>query len=425
MVSSDGRSKRFDRLSTPGRLSLVILAFALASGCSDPQVELGLDRVASYSELFRGQRIGIITNHTGYNSQGEHITDVFWKMNGVSVTALFGPEHGIRGSAEDGAKIDSARDPVRQIPIYSLYGQTRKPTPEMLANVDVLVFDIQDIGARFYTYIYTMALAMEAAAEQDKRFVVLDRPNPIAGKKVEGNVLDPAFATFVGLYPIPVRHGMTAGELARMFNGEGWLANGVTAELSVVPLSGWQRDMWYDETGLRFIPPSPNMPDLETATAYPGLCLLEGTNVSEGRGTTTPFLSFGAPWIDSRQLVSRLNDLDLEGVKFLATSFTPQTMPGKALHPKYEGYECFGTSVQVTDREHFQPYWTGIQVVDTIHRLYPDSLQWRIKHFDRLCGTDKVRNAIENNADLLALRAAWQDGLTDFMLIRQKYLIYD
>lgn len=408
-----------------GTNTLFVITLLLVAGCADRQTKVGLDRVTEYSDLFRGKRIGIITNHTGYNSKGKHIVDVFEQMEGVTVTALFGPEHGIRGQEEAGAKVDSEHDLTRQLPIYSLYGKTRKPTAEMLEDVDVLVFDIQDIGARFYTYVYTMALAMEAAAEQGKQFIVLDRPNPISGALVQGNILEAGFATFVGLYPIPVRHGMTVAELALMFNKEGWLGNGVRAELSVIPVSGWHRKQWHDETGLRFIEPSPNMPKIETATVYPGTCLLEGTNVSEGRGTDTPFLVFGAPWIDGDRLAAHLNQLNLPGVTFTSTAFTPQTISGKAVNPKYEARECFGAKVQVTNRLTFQPYWTGIRIVNSIFRLYPDSLSWHVRHFDRLCGTDKVRLAIQDRANLDALRASWQPGLTDFRAIRKKYLMYD
>ena len=408
-----------------GTSTLFVITLLLIAGCADQQTKVGLDRVSEYSDLFCGKRIGIITNHTGYNSEGKHIVDVFAQMEGVTVTALFGPEHGIRGKKEAGAKVDSEHDLTRQLPIYSLYGKTRKPTAEMLESVDILVFDIQDIGARFYTYVYTMALAMEAAAEHGKQFIVLDRPNPITGALVEGNILESGFATFVGLYPIPVRHGMTVAELARMFNEEGWLGNGVCSELCVIPVSGWHRKQWYDETGLRFVAPSPNMPNIETATVYPGTCLLEGTNISEGRGTDTPFRVFGAPWIEGDALAAHLNQLNLPGVTFTSRSFTPKTISGKAVNPKYEARECFGAQLHVTNRLTFEPYWTGIRIVNSIFRLYPDSLRWHVRHFDRLCGTDKVRLAIEGRADLDALRASWQRGLTDFRVIRKKYLMYD
>jgi uncharacterized protein YbbC (DUF1343 family) len=269
-------------------------------------VETGLDRAGEYRQVFRGKRLGIITNHTAYDSQGRFVVDVLRGMAGVTVSALFSPEHGLWGKEQAGENIKGQTDPVYHLPVYSLYGQTRKPTSEMLRGIDVLVFDIQDIGARFYTYISTMSLAMEAAAENGKRFVVLDRPNLINGSCVEGNVLDAAMASFVGMHPVPVRHGMTAGELATMFNERGWLAGRVRADLVVIPMEGWRRAMWYDRTGLRFIKPSPNMPDLETAAVYPGLCLLEGTNVSEGRGTDRPFRQFGAPWIDSQDLTRRI-----------------------------------------------------------------------------------------------------------------------
>ncbi|MBN2270849.1 MAG: DUF1343 domain-containing protein, partial [Sedimentisphaerales bacterium] len=257
--------------------AVLVLTMSLCTCCA--AVKTGLDNVASYENLFRGKRIGIITNHTACDGRGRHITDVFADMPGVKITALFGPEHGIRGTEAAGKTIESQSEDG-DIPVYSLYGKTNKPTADMLRDVDVLVFDIQDVGARFYTYTYTMSLAMEAAAENGKRFVVLDRPNPINGLTVEGNILEPKFTSFVGLYPIPVRHGMTVGELAKMFNEQGWLKGGVKADLVVVPMQGWRRGDWYDRTGLRFIKPSPNMIDLETAVVYPGLCLLEGTNVS-------------------------------------------------------------------------------------------------------------------------------------------------
>ncbi len=397
-------------------------------GCvnhQDTPVKTGLDRVHEYHNLFKNKRIGIITNHTGYNSEGKHIVDIFAAMESVEITALFGPEHGIRGAGEAGEKIASENDPIRNIPIYSLYGKTRKPTSEMLAAVDILVFDIQDIGARFYTYIYTMALAMEAAAEHGKKFVVLDRPNPISGTIVEGNILEEAFATFVGLYPIPVRHGLTAGELAQLFNEEGWLKNGVKANLTVIPLKNWQRNQWFDETGLRYIKPSPNMPNLASATTYPGICLLEGTNVSEGRGTEIPFQILGAPWIDQTQLAAKLNDLQLPGVAFRDTVFTPVSISGASTNPKHRNKICGGVFVAVKNREAYQSYLTGIHIVNTIHKLYPDSLKWRIKHFDRLCGTAAVRETIQGSGNIDSLITSWEEQFSSFMKTRKKYLIYE
>jgi uncharacterized protein YbbC (DUF1343 family) len=394
-----------------------ILALFVALPVCQGAVRTGLNRVGAYKELFQGKRLGIITNRTAYDSDGRFIVDVFRAMAGVKVAALFSPEHGLWGEAQAGEKVGSYKDPVYHLPVYSLYGQTRKPTPEMLRGIDVLVFDIQGVGARFYTYTYTMSLAMEAAAENGKRFVVLDRPNPINGDCVEGNVLDPAFASFVGMYPIPVRHGMTVGELAKMFNGQGWLAGHARADLVVVPMEGWRRRMWYDQTGLRFIKPSPNIPDLETAAVYPGLCLLEGTNVSEGRGTAKPFRQFGAPWVDSQRLSERLNSLNLPGMRFEPATFTPTSS-------KYQGVECHGVRIVVTDRNRLEPYYSGIRIISEIFRMYPRDFEWKVAHFERLCGTSTIRRAIISGRSLSQLRTKWQPALKSFRRIRDKYLIY-
>ena len=385
--------------------------------CCRGAVMTGLDRVGSYKEVFEGRRLGIITNHTAYDGDGRFIVDVFRSMDGVKVTALFSPEHGLWGTERDGKKVGDQIHPDYNLPVYSLYGKTQKPTVDMLRNIDVLVFDIQDIGARFYTYIYTMSLAMEAAAQNGKTFVVLDRPNPINGISVEGNILEPAQASFVGLYPIPVRHGMTAGELAKMFNGQGWLSGNVKAKLTIIPMEGWRRPLWYDQTGLRFIKTSPNMPDIETAAIYPGLCLLEGTNVSEGRGTEMPFRQFGAPWIDSKLLAKQLNALNLPAMRFEPVRFTPTSS-------KYQGQECHGVRIIVSDRDRLEPYFSGIRIINEICRMYPDQLKWRASHFDRLCGTSKIRSAITGNSSLDALQNKWRKELESFLKIRAGYLIY-
>jgi uncharacterized protein YbbC (DUF1343 family) len=398
------------------KVSTILIFVVLVSGC-EASVKTGLDNIGSYKHLFDGKRVGIITNHTAYNSRGQYIVDVFRNMGNVKVAAFFSPEHGIYGVEEDGKRIESITEPNYQIPVYSLYGKIRKPTRQMLENIDVLVFDIQDIGARFYTYIYTMSLAMEAAAENGRRFVVLDRPNPINGLRVEGNILKPQFATFVGLYPVSVRHGMTAGELARMFNEQGWLKDNVKADLVVIPMKDWRRRMWYDRTGLKFIKPSPNMVSLETATVYPGLCLLEGTNVSEGRGTLLPFTQFGAPWIDSKSLAAELNRLNLPGIRFRPVSFTP-------VSSKYKGQQCKGVRIIITDRDLLEPYFSGVLIVNKIFQMYPDKFKWKVSHFDRLCGTSAIREAITNRSSLEELRESWQAGLKSFLQIRSKYLMY-
>jgi len=377
----------------------------------------GLDNIGAHRNLFKGQRLGIIANHTSYNSEGKYVVDVFRAMEGVRVVALFSPEHGLRGLEEAGAKVENETDPVTGLPVYSLFGKISKPTPQMLADVDVLVFDIQDVGARFYTYLYTMSLAMEAAAENGKRFVVLDRPNPINGVQIEGPVLESKFATFVGLYPIPVRYGLTVGELAKTINGEGWLAKGIKADLTVVPLTGWRRGMWFDQTGLRFIKPSPNMPDLEAATLYPGLCLLEGTNLSEGRGTSKPFRQLGAPWIDSNALAAKLNGLNLPGVRVQPASFTPTSS-------KFQNQKCHGVEILLTDRTRLEPFWTGVQIVNELYRLYPTQFKWSERHFDRLCGAATIREAIIAQKPLPPLKATWSAECKTFDQTRRKYFLY-
>ncbi len=394
----------------------ILCCLSLSFGCT-ASVKTGLDNIGSYRHPFQDKRVGIIANHTARNSEGEFIVDVLRDAEQVTVTALFSPEHGLYGVEEAGRKIDSAVDPNSKLPVYSLYGKTRKPTQEMLRDVDVLVFDIQDVGARFYTYIYTMSLAMEAAAESGKRFIVLDRPNPINGITVEGNVLEPEFSSFVGMHPIPVRFGMTMGELARMFNDQGWLSGGVKADLIVIPMKDWRRRMWYEQTGLKFVKPSPNIPDVDTAAIYPGLCLLEGTNVSEGRGTNMPFKQFGAPWINSKQLSTHLGRLNLPGLKFEPTTFTPASS-------KHKDVICNGVKITVTDRSQLEPYWTGIQIVNEIYRMYPDAFEWNESHFDRLCGASAIRKAIIAGSSLDNVKNDWQSSLDAFLQIRKEYLIY-
>jgi len=380
-------------------------------------VRAGLDNIGEYKQLFNAMRIGIITNHTAYSSGGQYIVDVFRGIDNARIAALFSPEHGINGAQEAGKAIEGRVDTRYNLPVYSLYGKTNKPTAEMLKNIDVLVFDIQDIGARFYTYISTMSLAMEAAAECGKRFVILDRPNPINGLKVEGNILEPAFSSFVGMHPVPVRHGMTVGELAEMFNRQGWQKNGVRVNLIVIPMTGWRRRLWYDQTGLTFIKPSPNIPDLQTAALYPGLCLLEGTNVSEGRGTEMPFRQFGTPWVDSENLAGRLNQLNLSGLRFEPTDFTPTSS-------KYQSQKCHGVKITITNRDLLKPYYSGIMIINELFRMYPETLQWKTQHFDHLCGTSSVRQAITARSSLEKLRNRWEPELKSFLEVRKKYLVY-
>jgi len=406
------------------QIHLILFTLLIASCQSQESVQVGLDRLAEYHAIVKGKRVGIITNHTAYNSRSEHITQVFASMPDVQVGALFSPEHGIKGNQSAGEEIDSSIDSSQNIPIYSLYGDTRKPTAEMLGNLDVLVFDIQDVGARYYTYISTMAMAMEAAAEAGIPFVVLDRPNPINGIDVEGNLLESDFATFVGLFPIPVRHGMTVAELAQMINEKGWLKDQIKADLKLIPLVNWKRDMWFDQTGLIWRPPSPNIPDLTTATIYPGTCLFEGTNISEGRGTYQPFLRIGAPWFSKNQF-SRLDQiLNLDGVHFGPIAFTPISIPGMSPRPKFQDQQLTGISIEVTDRQILRPYLTGIALVKYFYECNKEKFVWRESHFDRLCGTDSIRYFIAQGKELDRIRTWIDKDKQAFLQDRQKYLLY-
>ncbi|CAM4028182.1 exo-beta-N-acetylmuramidase NamZ domain-containing protein [Mesobacillus zeae] len=373
----------------------------------------------SQKDLVKGKRVGLITNPTGTDQQLTSIVDRLYNDPDIQLTALYGPEHGVRGSAQAGQYVEFYMDEKTGLPVYSLYGKTKKPTPEMLKNVDVLLFDIQDVGARFYTYIYTMAYAMEAAKENNIPFVVLDRPNPLGGTKVEGPVLDPKYISFVGNYPIPLRHGMTAGELATLFNEE----FGIGADLTVVEMDGWKRKMEWKDTPLEFIPASPNMPTPETALVYPGAALIEGTNISEGRGTTKPFELIGAPFIDSDKLTAELNEKNLPGVRFRPASFIPA-------FSKHSGVLSHGIQIHVIDRSAFQPFETGLYIVKTIHDLYPDHFQFRaedsrgISFFDLLAGNGWIREGIENGRSVEEMKLQWEAELVDFKQIREKYLLY-
>jgi uncharacterized protein YbbC (DUF1343 family) len=340
--------------------------------------------------------------------------DILYEDPDIQLTALFGPEHGVRGDAQAGDEVGSYIDEKTGVPVYSLYGKTKKPTPDMLKHVDVLIFDIQDVGTRYYTYIYTMAYAMEAAKENGIPFIVLDRPNPQGGKKVEGPVLEPEYASFVGLYPIPLKHGMTIGELALLFNKE----FNIDADVSVVKMKHWKRSMDFDETRLPFVLPSPNMPTAESTFVYPATGLIEGTNVSEGRGTTKPFELIGAPFIKSTELAEKMNRLDLPGVTFRAASFTPT-------FSKHQGTLCHGVQLFITDREKFEAVKTGLSLIKMIHDLYPDDFKFLASgSFDKLAGNGWIRTKIVNGASIDEIIDTYQKQLNQFNKTRKQYLIY-
>jgi len=390
-------------------------------------VRTGLDVwVAEGFRALKGKRVGAIVNPTSVDAQLRHLADLLQHAEGVTLAALFGPEHGVRGESQYMVAVDDEpRDARTGVPVHSLYGHTFEslsPRPEWLTGLDALVFDIQDVGARYYTYVYTLALAMKAAAKAGIPFYVLDRPNPIGGDLVEGNLVGEGFRSFVGLYALPNRHGMTAGELARIFNAEERMG----AELHVVPCEGWTRRMRWRDTGLHFVPPSPNMPTPDTALVYPGMCLGEGTNVSEGRGTCRPFEQFGAPWLRPDAVADALNAEGLPGVRFRACSFTPT-------FDKFLGQSCGGAFIHVTDERAFRPLLTGIAVFRAARQLGSGNFQWRadayefvedVPAFDLLCGTETVRRGLESGAPLRALVEGFDQASRDFEVRRAPYLLY-
>jgi uncharacterized protein YbbC (DUF1343 family) len=373
--------------------------------------------------LVRGKRVGLLTNHTGVSAGAagapdtpRSTVDVLHARTDLRLVALYSPEHGIAGQAEPGENVATIRHEGTGLPIYSLYGETMQPLPYMLKGIDVLLFDIQDIGARYYTYVWSMALAMRAAGAAGIPFVVLDRPDPIGGELVQGNVLDTAYATFVGLYPVPMRHGMTAGEIARMLVGD----FAVQVQLHVVPVDGWRRGQWQDETGLAWIPPSPNMPSLESAAHYPGTCLFEGTNLSVGRGSDRPFQWVGAPWLDGTALAERLNARGLPGVRFEPATFTPKR-PGDA---KWPDAEVHGVRFVMTDRATYDPTRAAVAALIDAKALSGDRWKWNVAHIDRLAGTDRLRRMIDEGRTAEEITAGWAAQLETFGRIRARHLIY-
>ncbi|HEX8670359.1 MAG TPA: DUF1343 domain-containing protein [Longimicrobium sp.] len=376
-----------------------------------PGVEVFLERPPA---AVAGKRVGLITNHTGVDSQGRSSADLLAASPHIRLVSLFGPEHGIRGVLADGDLVASGRDEKTGLPVHSLYGQTLQPTEEMLRDVDVLVFDIQDVGARTYTYVSTMALAMQAAKKKGIPFIVLDRPNPIGGEVVEGGMLEPKHATFVGMYPIALRHGMTAGELARHFN----TAFNIGADLTVVPVEGWRRSTWFDATSLPWLNPSPNIRRLEAAIHYPGTVLFEGTNLSEGRGTDLPFEQAGAPWLDAPAVAAELNRMRLPGVRFQAVRY-----PIGSSAAKFPGHTVPGVRFVLTDRASYRPVRTALIAIDAIRRRHPQHFRWS-GTMDRLAGTDRVRSAIEGGT-LPALLADWDRQAELFRESRASSLLYN
>jgi len=388
-------------------------------------VQSGLDVLLDEPRPILGKTIGLVTNQSAVTADLRHSARVLAAGRGWKLKMLFGPEHGIWGEAQDMAHVDHSRDPLTGLPVHSLYGESKEkliPPADLLKSLDALVIDMQDIGSRYYTFIYTMALCMRAAAPLGVKVIVLDRPNPIDGIHLEGNIREEKYSSFVGMFPLPTRHGMTAGELARYFNARFNLG----CDLEVVPMRGWKRWMWWGDTGLAWVIPSPNMPTVFTATVYPGMCLIEGTNLSEGRGTTHPFELFGAPWFDPFQLSDALNQLDLPGVIFRPHYFMPTFQ-------KHAGKACGGVELHVMDRRKFEPYRTGLWCVKVARDLAPQQFDWRREPYefetdrlaiDLLAGSDRFRKIVEagGNPDMWA--AEWEEPLREFARARQEFLLY-
>ena len=386
------------------------------------RVRLGSDVLLSSGRL-KGSRIGVVCNHASLDRDFGHLIGKLAAAEGVTLAAIFGPQHGFRSDVQDNmVETPHGDDPRLRVPIYSLYSETREPTAEMLRGIDALVIDLQDIGARIYTYIYTMANCLRAAARHGVRVIVCDQPNPIGGTNVEGACLQPGWESFVGQFPLPMRHGMTIGELAALFND----AFGIGALVDVVRMEGWSRNMYADGTGLPWVMPSPNIPTLDTAIVYPGTVLFEGTMLSEGRGTTRPFELVGAPWIEAERFAAEMNGLGLPGAYFRPAGFEP-TFQKHARQP------CGGCQIHVTDRDAFRPVITGVALIDTFRRLDTGRFAWRQPPYeyehdkmpiDILAGSDTLRQQVESGTPIAEIAASWKDDETEFKRLRRRFLMY-
>lgn len=372
------------------------------------QVKLGIDRIDEYKWLFSDKRVGLITNQTGVNSQLVSTIDIV--NSKTRLTALFSPEHGIRGAVSAGVGVESGKDKKTSLPVFSLYGKTKKPTDEMLKNIDILCYDIQDVGVRTYTYIYTMAYALQACAEQDKEFVIFDRPNPLGGEVIEGPILKNGFQSFIGMYNLPMRYAMTVGELASFINKE----YNINAKLTVIPMQGWQRKMYWQDTGLQWVMTSPNIPTAESALLYCGIGILGPTNISDGVGTTKPFELVGAAWIDGDELENRLNSYNLPGVRFRLTSFIPR-------YGNFKDSNCEGVQIHITDYKNFRAVKTAVVLLYTIHQLKKDSFVLKETEFGHEFGEANFLDSTDNLSDLFQ---RWEGEANKFREISSKYYMY-
>ncbi len=387
-------------------------------------VKLGLEKILDeQKKSLKSLRIGLICNQASVNHQFQHAADLLFENEATNLVALFGPQHGIRGDVQDNmVETTHTIDEITGLPIYSLYSETRRPTEQMLAGIDALVFDLQDVGGRVYTFIYTMAYAMQACAKYGKKMFVLDRPNPIGGIAVEGNLLESGHESFVGQYPIPMRHGLTIGELAKLFNRQ----FNINCDLQVVTMDNWTRANFYDETDAPWVMPSPNIPTVDTTIVFPATVFFEGTEISEGRGTTRPFEMVGAPFVNANYYADALAGLELSGVIFRPINFLPTFQ-------KYSKQTCGGVFLHVTDRQIFEPVITGLAMVKSLYDLYPDNFMWKTtayeyefdrNPFDVIAGTTKIREMIESGKQIKDIKLSWQTDVKEFNQTREQYLLY-
>ena len=412
-------------LSSADKTSTITLATSVSGKTvsKKQEIKLGVEKLLEAPRSLLGAKVGLICNQASVNHGFVHVADLLNQHSEINLTALFGPQHGIRGDVQDNMiETEHSLDRETGLPIYSLYSETREPTEEMLRNVDVLVFDMQDVGCRIYTFAYTLANCMRAAKRLGKKVLVCDRPNPIGGIGVAGNVLESEFASFVGQFPIPTRHGMTIGELALMFNEHFNLG----CELGVIKMDGWSREYWFDETDAPWVLPSPNMPTVDSATVFPGTVHFEGTQMSEGRGTTRPFELIGAPYVVPEEYAAQLNSRGLDGVYFRSCVFRPTFQ-------KHGNVSCGGVQIHVLDRDAFEPVMAGVAMVKTAYDMYPGDFAWKEppyeyvydkNPFDVISGTSKLREAFEQGTALEEIVRSWQPALDDFKRTRESYLLY-
>ena len=399
------------------KIRIIILSFFFLLSCkqsSAGQLLNGIDVFFNQNlDEYGGERVGLVLNHTSVNQDGVSLLEL--SKGKLNIVAIFTPEHGLFGTAEAGKKVDD--NSYHGIPVFSLYGSNKAPTSEQLSGVDLILFDMQDIGSRYYTYVSTLSYVIKSASDNDVKLVVLDRVNPI-GRRVEGPILKKEFKSFVGMHPTPIRHGMTIGELSKMISELGWMDFKYRPRLEIIPVSGW--DGKYSPIRVK---PSPNIKDVETALVYSGMCLLEGTNLSEGRGTDTPFKLFGAPWMDSEKVIEKIGSV--EGVELSATNFTPISMPGISKYPKFQDKLCNGISISVISMETFEPLILAVKVLKAIHELYPNDFKILETNFiDKLYGSDDLKNNIISNSSIDELIVTWSSESKEFENLSKKFRIY-